>query len=102
MEVPSKVVGTESDSETAVMAVMVFESCKISLETVCGSRDSGIVEVMKHMWQGFDQHTASTLEIADYPAAFWKRMACGLPSTVQLMGVRPLAWSGVKKAWSCG
>lgn len=54
-----------------MLAVMVLESCKVSFETIGRRRNSGIVEVMKHMWQGFEQHAAGAYEIADHPAAFW-------------------------------
>lgn len=53
-----------------MLAVVVFEPCKVSFETVGGRRDRGVVEVMKHMGQCFEQHTAGVLEIAEYPATF--------------------------------
>lgn len=53
-----------------MLAVMVFEPREVSFETVGGRRDSGVFEVMKHMWQGFEQHTSGTYEVADYPATF--------------------------------
>lgn len=53
-----------------MLAVMVFEPRKIPFETVCSRRDSGVLEVMKHMWQCFEQHAAGAYEVADYPATF--------------------------------
>ena len=53
-----------------MLAVMVFESCKVPFETIGSRRDGGIVEVIKHMWQGIEQHASGVYEVADYPAAF--------------------------------
>lgn len=51
-----------------MLAVMVFETREVPFETVGGRRDSWVVEVMKHMWQCFEQHAAGAYEVADYPA----------------------------------
>lgn len=53
-----------------MLAVMVFEARKVPFETIGGRRNRGVVEVMKHMGQGFEQHTAGADEIADDPATF--------------------------------
>jgi len=65
---PSEILRTERDSHAAMLTIMVFEPCKVSLETICGGRDSRIVEVMEHMRQGFEQHTSGAFEIAENPA----------------------------------
>lgn len=53
-----------------MLSVVLFEASKIAFEAVGCGGDRRMIEIMKHVRQGLEQHTAGTDEIAEHPATF--------------------------------
>ncbi len=47
-----------------MLAVALLETGKVSLKSVGRVRDALVIEVGEHVWQGFEDHAARSLEIA--------------------------------------
>ena len=71
--------------QPAVLPRLVFESGEISLSGVGGFRDHGIVEIVKHVWQGGESHTPGPFEIAEHAPAFG--LACQALPVPRLPGL---------------
>ena len=64
--------------EPAVLPRLVFESGEISLSGVGGFRDHGIVEIVKHVWQGGESHNsrARLRSLNTRPRSAWRARRC--------------------------
>ena len=68
MEVPFEERISVSRFQTTMDPVMGFKSRKIAFQGIAGSRDIMVVDNLKHIRLGFDQHPAGSLQIAEDPA----------------------------------
>ena len=54
-----------------MFTISLFESCKISFQSVGGSFDRRIRKVVKHVWQSSQQHAPCTFQITKNITMFW-------------------------------
>jgi len=54
-----------------MFTVSLFESCKISFQSVGGSFDRRIRKVVKHVWKSCQQHAPCAFEITKDITMFW-------------------------------
>lgn len=53
-----------------MLTVTLLEASKIALHAISGWRYAGIIEVMEHVRDGFEQHAAGSFKIAEDFATF--------------------------------
>lgn len=58
-------------SKPTMLAVSLFESSEIALQSISAVRNGGIIDVAKHIRQGTEEHAASAFEITKDPALLW-------------------------------
>lgn len=56
--------------QAAMMTIVLLEASKITLQAVGCGWNAGIIEEMKHVWDGLEQHAASSFKIAEDFTAF--------------------------------
>lgn len=82
MEIPEKIALVMVFSHATVLSIFLFQTTEVAFQSVGRGGYLGVLEIVKHVGQGNQQHASGSFQVTKHPSPFW---STGNLATVALL-----------------